>query len=90
MSCGGASCAGSLKFSGAGSTKPSNLRTRLSCTHPVLAFPFKVACQHMLLAGTGLGALRAAVKMYYDYTGQEGQCFDFDILVVKEAARHWK
>ena len=58
--------------------------------NPVPAFPFKVACQHMLSAGTGLGALRAAANVYYNYTGQAGQCFDFNSLIVKEAVRHWK
>jgi pimeloyl-ACP methyl ester carboxylesterase len=58
--------------------------------NPVPAFPFRVACQGMLAEGTGpLGALRAAANVYYNYTGQAGQCFDFNALIMKEAARHW-
>lgn len=57
--------------------------------NPVPAYPFKVACQRMLAEGTGLGALRAAVDVYYNYTGQAGPCFCFNNLVVVEAGRHW-
>ena len=56
--------------------------------NPVPAYPFKVACEEMLTAATGFGALRAAVDVYYNYTGQAGECFhNEDILV--EAAKHW-
>jgi pimeloyl-ACP methyl ester carboxylesterase len=57
---------------------------------PVPAYPFRVACEGMLSAGTGLGALRAAAVLYYNYTGQAGSCFDFERLVVVEAAKHWQ
>lgn len=57
--------------------------------NPVPAFPFKVACEGMLAAGTGLGALRAAVQVYYNYTGQAGTCFSFEEVLVG-AASHWK
>jgi lysosomal Pro-X carboxypeptidase len=56
--------------------------------NPVPAFPFKVACEGMLTPGTGLGAMRAAVDVYYNYTGQAGVCFNFDDIMT-EAARHW-
>jgi len=57
--------------------------------NPVPAYPFKVACEGMLAAGTGLGALRAAANVYYNYTGQAGNCYDFENSVMVEAARHW-
>jgi pimeloyl-ACP methyl ester carboxylesterase len=44
---------------------------------PVPGYPFKVACQNMMLEMTGLGALRAAAQIYYNYTGQAGPCFDW-------------
>lgn len=45
--------------------------------NPVPGFPFKVACNQMVKAGTPLGALRAAADVYYNYTGQAGPCFGF-------------
>jgi hypothetical protein len=42
----------------------------------------------MLAAGTGLGALRAAASVYYNYTGQSGACFDVG-GVSEEAAKFW-
>eukprot|EP00978_Attheya_sp_CCMP212_P030285 scaffold110730_cov59-Attheya_sp.AAC.8 len=57
--------------------------------NPVPAYPFQVACYRMLQASTGLGALRAAINVYYNYTGQAGPCFDFDSSVVTEARMHW-
>jgi pimeloyl-ACP methyl ester carboxylesterase len=59
--------------------------------NPVPAYPFQVACQEMLKEGTtGLGALKAAANVYYNYTGQAGNCFEFDSLVMKESAKHWE
>ena len=43
--------------------------------NPVPGYPFKVACEGMLKAGTPLGALRAAADVYYNYSGQAGPCF---------------
>jgi hypothetical protein len=57
--------------------------------NPVPAFPFKVACEQMLDAGTGLGALKAAASIYYNYTGQAGTCFDFDSLILSQSRRYW-
>mmetsp|Transcript_12735 Transcript_12735/g.32097 ORF Transcript_12735/g.32097 Transcript_12735/m.32097 type:complete len:557 (+) Transcript_12735:198-1868(+) len=45
--------------------------------NPVPGFPFRVACENMLDETTGLGALRAAAEVYYNYTGQAGSCFDW-------------
>jgi len=58
--------------------------------NPVPAYPFKVACEAMLRAGTGLGALRAAAGIYYNYTGQAGSCFDFEGYVIHMASNHWR
>ena len=58
--------------------------------NPVPAYPFKVACEGMLRAGTGLGALRAAAEIYYNYTGQAGSCFDFEGYVIHMASKHWR
>ena len=62
--------------------------------NPVPAYPFRVACERMVSDNTsttvGLGALRAAVDVYFNYTGQAGFCYDFDSLVVREAAAHWR
>ena len=44
--------------------------------NPVPGYPFKVACERMVTDGTPLGALRAAVDVYYNYTGAAGKCFD--------------
>ena len=43
----------------------------------------------MLEKQTGLAALRAAVDIYYNYTGQAGACYKYD-QVVHEATRHWR
>jgi hypothetical protein len=56
--------------------------------NPVPGYPFKVACEGMLAAGTGLGALRAAADVYYNYTGQAGKCYGWD-AVVQGAVEHW-
>ena len=45
--------------------------------NPVPGFPFRVACENMLQESTGLGALKAAAEVYYNYTGQAGSCFDW-------------
>jgi hypothetical protein len=58
--------------------------------NPVPAYPFKVACEGMLSAKTGLDALRAAIDVYYNFTGQAGLCYDFGNLVLPEAAKHWR
>jgi hypothetical protein len=55
----------------------------------VPGYPFRVACQGMLASNTSLGALKAAAKVYYNYTGQAGACFDFD-EIIQEAAVHWQ
>lgn len=57
--------------------------------NPVPAYPFQVTCERMLQAGTGLGALRAAADVYYNFTGQAGQCFGFDDIQM-EAGRFWQ
>jgi pimeloyl-ACP methyl ester carboxylesterase len=44
---------------------------------PVPGYPFKVACVNMLREDSGLGALRTAAQVYYNYTGQVGGCFDW-------------
>jgi len=44
--------------------------------NPLPAYPWKVACDGMVAAGTPLGALRAAANVYYNYTGQAGSCFN--------------
>eukprot|EP00656_Telonema_subtile_P046200 TRINITY_DN52568_c0_g1_i1.p1 TRINITY_DN52568_c0_g1~~TRINITY_DN52568_c0_g1_i1.p1 ORF type:complete len:476 (-),score=81.05 TRINITY_DN52568_c0_g1_i1:1-1428(-) len=56
--------------------------------NPVPAFPFKVSCEGMLRANTGLGALRAAASVYYNHTGQAGPCFNQDDAS-KQASQHW-
>ena len=38
--------------------------------NPLPAYPWKVACDGMVAAGTPLGALRAAANVYYNFTGQ--------------------
>jgi len=45
--------------------------------NPVPGYPFRVACEAMVKSGTGLGALKAAAEVYYNYTGQAGPCFGF-------------
>lgn len=57
--------------------------------NPVPAYPFAVACRRMRSQETGLGALRAAVDVYYNYTGQAGSCYKYE-LVVQEATNRWK
>ncbi len=44
---------------------------------PVPGYPFKVACYGMMKETTGLGALRAAAQVYYNYSAQAGPCFDW-------------
>ena len=56
--------------------------------NPVPGYPFKVACEGMLAAGTGLGALRAAAEVYYNYSGQAGACFNQDDVAIAAEA-HW-
>jgi len=53
---------------------------------PVPAYPAAVACRRMVLDGTGLGALRSAVEVYYNFTGTVGECFDFDTVVMGGSA----
>lgn len=43
----------------------------------------------MLGKETGLAALRAAVDIFYNYTGQAGACYNYE-SVVHEATRHWR
>lgn len=57
--------------------------------NPLPAFPFRVACQGMLQAGTGLGALYAASNIYYNHTGQVGPCFALE-EIVGDAVKHWQ
>ncbi|KAG7341924.1 serine carboxypeptidase S28 [Nitzschia inconspicua] len=70
---------------------------------PVPGYPFKLACKNMLQEQSALGALRAAAQVFYNYTGQAGDCFDWvasaveaeenDLLVKTrkslESARYW-
>jgi lysosomal Pro-X carboxypeptidase len=56
---------------------------------PVPGFPFRVACKDMLRANSGFGALRSAVNVYYNYTGQAGSCYKMDDMVVSQALVHW-
>jgi pimeloyl-ACP methyl ester carboxylesterase len=44
---------------------------------PVPGYPFRVACHNMLQQDSGLRALTAAAQVYYNYTGQAGDCFDW-------------
>ena len=55
---------------------------------PVPAYPFVEACHRMLQVGTGLGALRAAVDVFCNYTGQAGKCYH-EGLVKEKSIRHW-
>lgn len=57
--------------------------------NPVPGYPFKVTCEKMLESETGLGALRAASSVFYNYTGQAGSCFDFDEIRF-HARKFWK
>ena len=58
--------------------------------NPVPGYPFRVACENMLQENTGLGALRAAVQVYYNYTGQAGNCYDwFSSTKADDGASHW-
>ncbi|KAG7363100.1 serine carboxypeptidase S28 [Nitzschia inconspicua] len=70
---------------------------------PVPGYPFKLACKNMLQEQSALGALRAAAQVFYNYTGQAGDCFDWvasaaeaeenDLLVktrkTLESTRYW-
>ena len=58
--------------------------------NPVPAYPFKVACEKMQQANTGLGALRAAANVYYNYTGQAGNCFDLNSMVIPNSALYFR
>lgn len=59
--------------------------------NPVPAYPFAVACHGMLQARSGLGALRAAVDVYYNYTGQAGDCYAYDDdSFLTASIRHWQ
>jgi len=57
--------------------------------NPVPAYPFRAACKRMLTYGTGLGALRASLEIYYNHTGQFGDCFDFEIVINGGAHAPW-
>ncbi|CAJ1943369.1 unnamed protein product [Cylindrotheca closterium] len=57
--------------------------------NPVPGYPFKVACENMIKGETGLGALYAAAAIYYNYTGQAGDCFDFG-SILEASRKHWK
>lgn len=57
--------------------------------NPLPGYPFRVACEGMLQAGTGLGALLAAANVYYNHTGQAGPCFELG-SVVNDATKHWQ
>ena len=59
--------------------------------NPVPPYPFRAACKRMLKYGTGLGALRAAAEIYYNHTGQIGNCFDFEggAITSGGAPRFW-
>lgn len=54
--------------------------------NPVPGYPFQVACHGMLEAATGLGALRAAMDVYYNFTGQAGSCYG---QVAQEGQAYW-
>ena len=58
--------------------------------NPVPAYPFKVACEGMKFANTGLEALRIATNIYFNYTGQAGNCYNFESLVQREASSYWR
>ncbi|VEU41558.1 unnamed protein product [Pseudo-nitzschia multistriata] len=45
--------------------------------NPVPGYPFRVACENLLLEQSSLGSLRAAAQVYYNTTGQAGSCFDW-------------
>lgn len=45
--------------------------------NPVPGYPFKVTCQGAIKDGTPLGALRASLNIYYNWTGEAGKCFNF-------------
>mmetsp|Transcript_5698 Transcript_5698/g.8457 ORF Transcript_5698/g.8457 Transcript_5698/m.8457 type:complete len:212 (+) Transcript_5698:710-1345(+) len=55
---------------------------------PVPASPAEVTCRKMVADGTGIGALRAAVEVFYNHTGQAGACFDFEEDVVRGSFVH--
>jgi pimeloyl-ACP methyl ester carboxylesterase len=59
---------------------------------PVPGHPYKVACEDMLQEATPLGVLRAAAQIYYNYTGQAGDCFAWfaeSSSFRSEGTRHW-
>jgi pimeloyl-ACP methyl ester carboxylesterase len=45
--------------------------------NPVPAYPFRVACEAILRETSGMAALKAAAQVYYNYSGQAGECFDW-------------
>lgn len=57
--------------------------------NPLPAYPYAKACAAMVESGSGLGALRAAIDVYYNHTGQAGECYDFRNDLVRESLRHW-
>lgn len=50
--------------------------------NPVPAFPFRETCLRMLQAQTGLEALKTAMQVYYNWTGQAGPCFDVESMTI--------
>lgn len=63
--------------------------------NPLPGYPFKVVCDKMIRSysasnskSAGLGALRAAAEVYYNYTGAAGDCFDFEQFIIKESAKY--
>ncbi len=56
--------------------------------NPVPAYPFKVTCEKMQQSKSGLGALKAAASVYYNYTGQAGICFDLDSMIIPNAMQY--
>ena len=55
--------------------------------NPVPGYPFRVTCRKMIEAGSGLGALRAAADIYYNYTGQAGFCYGKN-FIQRHALQH--
>jgi pimeloyl-ACP methyl ester carboxylesterase len=48
---------------------------------PVPAYPFRVACERMVKSRNGLGALRAAVDVFHNSSGQAGTCYDTHSII---------
>lgn len=57
---------------------------------PVPAFPFRVACERMLKAQSGLGALRAALDVFHNSTAQAGICYDTPSIFRSVLRYNWK